>query len=225
MYHTERSLRAVFYLLGTSQLVSAQFGTENWGNGKTAPWGLTYADFESSLEYANATGTFSVPGPDISRPYPASTIDGWSWSILVTADMAISNSTSENTQNEYGGKFFTGSELNFNAPPSLRSNSQNVSVDSSWKVCVMRWDIMGDAEYPEALRGDDGTCHSVLSPECTQNIEKAAIELSANSTDCSCPDVRKACGDEDGLAVLAQRGCSSQSEYLIYYPAHKSGIV
>jgi hypothetical protein len=131
------------------------------------PWSIRRYEFDNLLNKDfNGTGIFPVAGPNISAPSSVTTsIDGWSWSIFVVADIPIINSSWEIPQKS---QFYTWGKLTFNAPQFLHSSSsssvQNVSVNDDWQICLYSWDLgFGDAPYPSNLRNDDGTCSSVLS--------------------------------------------------------------
>ena len=182
-------LGAVAAGIGTTSVAAARFSVKGsidifQGIGNNGPWREPKSDFDNRLNTPNATGDFPIAGPNISAPYSASsTINGWSWSIAVAADLPITNASISAPKD--GDEFYTGGKLTFNAPPSLlSSSSKNLSVNEDWQVCLFRWEL-NSAAYPNKLRTDDGTCSSILTSQCISDIEKAGRE------NCLCPISRK----------------------------------
>ena len=181
------------------------FGTDNFGYGTYGPWSVPASEFDSFLDHGNATSNYPLEGRNISGPYPGvSSIDGWSWSISVAADIPIENSKSPNTS------FFTGSRVNLNAPASLPrlNSSQAISVNKSWQMCVVIWHL-GEA-YNDKLREDDGSCSTIVSSECAKDIEDGVMK-NYTSTNCLCPNVKSlsSCKNEE---VLVRNGCEARSK-------------
>lgn len=103
-----------------------------------------------------------------------------------------------------GEDFYTGGKLVFNSPysPVDNSSTSNDGIDDDWMVCTYEWSLWNTA-YPAPLRADNGTCLSMLSPECVAAMEHAAASKHTTRK-CSCPRVREipecaALGDDAGL--------------------------
>lgn len=186
---------------------SGNVGTDDYG-----PWDLTPSQFDSFLDHPNATTEYDLPqGKNISAPYSEKSIDGWTWSISVTADVPIENATDPNAA------YFTGTRITINTPPSLpKSNSsRNLHVDKSWQTCIVKWRF-GEG-YNDKLREDDGSCSSVLSKNCVTDIEAAVLKDYNFRTGCKCPDVSKlsSCKDADFLIKNSCEGrckCANVSQ-------------
>lgn len=170
--------------------IEIALGTDNQG-----PWHEPKTEFDNLLHSPNATGSFPISGPNISAPYsPSAKPEGWSWFIAVVADIPIENSSVAG-QNESENTFYTGGKMILNAPPS---HSQNLTVDDDWEICISRWQLDG-AAYPSKLRSDNGSCLSVLTNQCIDDIKVAA-----NTGRCSCPLSREipscaSLGDDSAL--------------------------
>lgn len=153
------------------------------GTSDKGPWQEPKDEFETLLNNPNATGNFPIDGPNISTSTSTRIIEGWSWSIAVVADLPIANSSTFAT--DYGDKFYTGGTITFNAPSSLLSSpSKNLSVDDNREICLFSWQLDGVA-YPSKLRSDDGSCTSILSIECINDLKVAAKLTSTGN--CRCP--------------------------------------
>lgn len=117
----------------------------------------------------------------------------------MVADLPIPPSTSHD-----GEDFYTGGKLVFNSPFSPADNSSTSvdAIEDDWMVCTYEWSLWNTA-YPAPLRADNGTCLSVLSPECVAAMEQAATSKHT-SRGCSCPIAREipecaVLGDDAGL--------------------------
>ncbi|KAK8139486.1 hypothetical protein PG984_002866 [Apiospora sp. TS-2023a] len=136
--------------------------------------------FFEALKTPNLTGTYDFATPNISAPLVPgivvteesnSVLQGWSLSIAVRAGVSYRGK---------GEEHYTAGEINLVAPQSLLTNltdegsgQRNVSVLDEWELCAIQWGL--DSElYPSALRDDDGTCSSVLSPDCIRDLQAAA---------------------------------------------------
>ncbi|KAI0535259.1 hypothetical protein GGR58DRAFT_504467 [Xylaria digitata] len=156
------------------------------------PWQVPRAEFDAFLaNHPNATGNYAITGPNISAPAEStssgneSTIDGWSWSIVVSADLPLANTTLAPEDDGEGPFYHTGGGMTLNAPSSLLGPGGNLTVDDGWKICLFTWQI-DDFPYSDKLRSDDGTCKSVLSDECIANMKLAAASATVEGS-CSCP--------------------------------------
>lgn len=102
------------------------------------------------------------------------------------ADLPIPRSVAHD-----GEEFYTGGKLVFNTPslPANDSSTSGNATDEKWMVCLYEWSLWS-AAYPAALRTDNGTCLSVLSPECVAAMEQEAASKHT-SRGCSCPIARE----------------------------------
>jgi hypothetical protein len=140
--------------------------------GAVGPWNIPKTEFDNLLNnHPNATGKFPIAGPNLS-------IEGWSWSISVVADIPIVNSSWNRPERS---QFYTGGKLTFNGPSS--PSTQNLSVNDEWHICLFSWQL-DDVHYPSDLRGDDGTCSSVLNNQFIAEL-KNAVQTSPGR--CPCP--------------------------------------
>ncbi|KAK8081249.1 hypothetical protein PG996_000030 [Apiospora saccharicola] len=177
-------------------------------SGGIEPWppGVGGSDddegFLAALKKPNLTGTYEFATPNISAPETEkpgeyteesnSVLQGWSLSVALTAGVPF-------RENHY-----VAGELVLNTPKSLLTNMtmtdegnsdrKNVSVADDWRLCIIQWGL-GSKAYPSALRHDDGTCSSVLSPDCIRALQDEA----RSSRRCSAPRIQDlpACADDD----------------------------
>lgn len=155
--------------------------------------------FLEALKKPNLTGTYEFATPNISSPEAPSeaiteesnsVLNGWSLSVGLTAGVPF-------RENHY-----LAGELVLHTPESLLTNitdegssRKNVSVIDGWNMCVMQW-TLNTQPYPTALRNDDGTCSSVLSPDCIRAVEAKARNR------CQDPRIHEipACANDDTRA-------------------------
>lgn len=76
------------------------------------------------------------------------------------------------------------------------------------RICLISW-LLDGTDYLDKLRGDDGTCSSVLANECIGDLEEAARSRNPGST-CSCPHASSApsCAALDNDSALWGPTCS-----------------
>lgn len=183
------------------------FADENYGlPDEYGPWRANKTSFDNLLNHPNATSNFGLPGPNVSLAYPKAPADqGWSWTISVTDDIPAGNfsGATEDTRN----KVFTGARLRLNGPGFLNTTAKNASGPhyDDWHLCVLewQWDSLGDmvnVSYPDKLRQDNGSCSSIVSSQCRQDWEAAAVKgYNSGSGQCSAPIPRDipSCGGAD----------------------------
>ncbi|KAK8090482.1 hypothetical protein PG997_005443 [Apiospora hydei] len=163
--------------------------------------GLTSEDdapgYFEALRAPNLTGAYDFATPNISAPRAPgkvteesnSALPGWSISIAVRAGVPF-----RQTEEHY-----TAGEVVLHAPESLLTNitdegtgQKNVTVLDEWELCLIQWDLNSEP-YPPALRGDDGTCSSILSPDCTRDLQAEARKQCSNLNITNIP----ACTNDD----------------------------
>ena len=176
------------------------------------PWGVPDATYNKLMDTPNATSKYPLPAPDTSVPYPASgPADGWSLAVSVVADIAMSESKST-TVDGHENQTFTGSRVVLQAPAG-----SDAAVDESWFVCAIHWDLDLD-NYPAKLRGDDGTCSSVLSEQCIRDVEARSIEQYSSDygslSPCPCPTISDipSCQGEQAKILMAGGGCIARGK-------------
>ncbi|KAK7987313.1 endo-1-4-beta-xylanase B [Apiospora arundinis] len=132
--------------------------------------------FFEALKTPNVTGIYSFGTPNISAPIVPgivteesnNVLPGWSLSVAVRTGIPYPTN----------GQYFTAGEVYLHMPQSLLTNvteggQKNISVLDEWDICVIQWDL-GSRPYPFKMRSDDGTCSSVLSPDCIREVRLAA---------------------------------------------------
>ena len=167
-------------LLGTSLLfagcdafrltrpLSVRQDNSTSGNNNTSSGGLP--DY---LNPPNATGSYDIPGFDLSKPYDAATSNqtGWTLDIAVAASREVEGVTKD----DYRGN---PTYLSITTPENA---FESTDFDSGWSICGNFWDIREDDLQAKFL-GDNGTCESVLSDECIEDLRRQAASFS------SCPN-------------------------------------
>ncbi|RWA07875.1 hypothetical protein EKO27_g7229 [Xylaria grammica] len=205
MHHTTRThglLRCLTAIAGISSIPTTWAAKSEdsigllYANDRDGPWYVPRAEFDAFLtNHPNATGNYPIPGPNISAPAAPSSlgnqssVDGWSWSIVVSADMPLVNASYKPDDDGEGPFYYTGGKVTFNAPESLLGPGGNLTVDDGWQVCIFTWQI-NDFPYSDKLRSDDGTCTSVLSDECIADMKSEALSATVKGQ-CSCPIMSK----------------------------------
>ncbi|KAH6643481.1 hypothetical protein BKA67DRAFT_665287 [Truncatella angustata] len=201
VFHVVASIFCLYPILAAAIDTVKGSVTVFQATGDEGPWKEPIEDFEARLDAPNATGNYRIAGPNISVPYTDdNTLDGWSWSLAVTADLPIASELAS----KYGSeKFYTGGKLTFNAPASLlASSTQYLTVNDDWQICLFNWEI-SNVDYPDKLRTDDGSCSSVLTSECITDLQKA-VATRSSPYQCNCPVTKDilSCatlGDDSGL--------------------------
>ncbi|KAK8019022.1 hypothetical protein PG990_004160 [Apiospora arundinis] len=165
--------------------------------------------FFEALKTPNVTGIYSFATPNISAPLTTGLVTdesnaklpGWNISVAVRTGIPYRN-----------GEFYTAGEVNLHMPEALltnvtENNQKNASVLDVWDLCLIQWDL-GSQPYPSKMRGDDGTCSSVLSPDCIREVQAAARKK------CEDPKIKDipACAKDD-TAAFRTNSISG------YYPA------
>lgn len=162
------------------------------------------ATWDAALSAPNATGTYPMPGFNISGAFSDVEVPGWTMSVRVSTNR-------ETRLRDPDGKsrYFTGTSISARAPDALLRDNQVVLSDdlqgggSSWKVRAYVVDAIRDRVDEEA-RDDDGSCTSFLSAECINDWQAAYVE--SNDSVSISPD---ACTRDlgDGWGVWASLDC------------------
>ncbi|KAK4443026.1 hypothetical protein QBC34DRAFT_499285 [Podospora aff. communis PSN243] len=141
---------------------------------RVGPYDANSTTFLNYLTSSNATGTFSLPLPDISKPYPGGgPIEGWTLSLamLDIPDPGFSNRDES----------MLGYASVLKAPNSLlvstSENTKEVNAHPSWGMCLwnfgepLRGEVNNPSNKPLA---QDGSCAGWLSPACLSKLEEQA---------------------------------------------------
>lgn len=164
--------------------------------GRIGPYDANSTDFLDAVAASNATAVYTIPGYDVSKPYPGSPIDGWRIRLA-----ALDMSQPGNTYGPYlpsSSEPFVGYSLAIEAPQALLKSSPDgaskiVDADPSWGMCM--WSF----GHPNQLQKErynnptnkplaaDGSCTGFLSDACIAALEKAtefeySVASSANET-------------------------------------------
>lgn len=131
---------------------------------------------------SNASGTITIPGYNVSKPWPGEAMDGWT--INVTAVDLHRDPLRENGQ--YSGAI--GMDVKIIAPQSLYVKSTNVSdggmpivdVNQDWVFCMWHWFSPSWSSDPEKYNPGnkkmkpDGSCEQWITPACISALEREA---------------------------------------------------
>jgi len=200
-------------------LTSAQ---NRFGTPDIAPWAIPLPTWNRTLDNSaslNATGEFTIQAPNTTIPFPAlnQSTQSWSWKVSVVADFPLTESR-EPSSVANSSKTFTASRIVLQRP-----NGTGASFHDSWNLCVIQWRVEA-SKFPARLRGDDGSCGSVLSEQCIRAVEQNAIERYGNSSDiarspCRCPNLAEVAGCEGGQAEFMSGvgSCSARSKFLFFF--------
>lgn len=171
----------------------------NYGAPTRGPFEIPLSTWDDYFDNPDATGSVSLPIPDMTRrfissallgPSSSSSSDsfspdgednkgaGWSWSIALKSNIPISSSSEAEEE-----QVTAGVQINLNAPPGLTEE-----VDDTWQLCVMTWHLKGGTNtstYEDMRRYDD--CSSMLSRQCIRALEEYAAG-DGSMGKCQCPD-------------------------------------
>lgn len=166
--------RIIFISIPLScQLVSAQAFSEAQG--------ISNSDWQLGMRNANATGTASIPGYNVTAKYPGERSDNWTVSISVSSDIPGGNTA--------GGQFVTGTQIEWTAPQGLIG-----SADPSWFLCRTAYSsskLMGSESAPS-----QGSCNGILSDNCWSDLQES-LEAGGQCQNNTLPP---SCTDELGLS-------------------------
>lgn len=229
---------ALLLVLGGANIAEAGFF--GWGGfGTTSgldPLDASTHAWQRAVAQSNASAVYSLPGRDITKPYPASPMDGWKlnitavdlspvemgWDLRIMAPESLyttvdpeanTNKTERDVLRKAGGKVI-----------------QN--VDESWTMChFVSW---GGQSYEQPEKAPknistkpDGDCSPWMSDACIKALEKAAAsadrtparitrDLPVNPrTACSPPyDIPTEC---DGVDLDFGRYIASEYTFTVFF--------
>lgn len=177
------------------QLVSAQaFGEAQ---------GISNVDWQLGMRNANATGTASIPGYNVTAKYPGERSDNWTVSISVSSDIPGGNTA--------GGQFVTGTQIEWTAPQGLIG-----SADPSWFLCRTAYSsskLMGSQSAPS-----QGSCNGILSDNCWSDLQES-LEAGGQCQNNTLPP---SCTDELGLSDGEGFGLTSGNFNSLLFPRSNS---
>ncbi|KAH9238148.1 hypothetical protein K456DRAFT_50333 [Colletotrichum gloeosporioides 23] len=162
-----------------------------WGFGGYAePCGAQFigADdkiWTDAVENSNSSGTYAMPGYDVSKPWPGSPMDGWK---IAMAAVDLDHEQRGEAGSLLGGRATIGDDIKIIAPESLYVPSANesdhgqpvVNANADWVFCAWRWFSppyrnQSLAMNPDNLEApEDGSCKQWLPDACIQAVEKLA---------------------------------------------------
>lgn len=110
------------------------------------------------MRNANATGTASIAGYNVTSKYPGERSDNWTVSISVSSDIAGGNTA--------GGQFVTGTQIEWTAPQGLIG-----SADPSWFLCRTAY---SSSKLKKSESGSSqGSCTGILSDNCWNDLQES----------------------------------------------------
>ncbi|KAF5517905.1 hypothetical protein CGCA056_v011452 [Colletotrichum aenigma] len=157
-----------------------------WGFGGYAePCGAQFigADdkiWTDAVENSNSSGTYAMPGYDVSKPWPGSPMDGWK---IAMAAVDFDHYQRGEAGSLLGGRATIGDDIKIIAPESLYVPSANesdhgqpmVNANTDWVFCAWRWfsppetGKYGTAYWinsePKGVYGSRHTCFDLDVPE------------------------------------------------------------
>ncbi|KAK0648206.1 hypothetical protein B0T16DRAFT_388487 [Cercophora newfieldiana] len=218
------TLPVLIGLLTSTPLTLAAFNSDFGGyatDSRIGPYNANSTYFLSLLSQSNATGTFSLPLPDVSKPYPGAPIDGWTLSISM---LDIPDPSPPKT----GDESILGYATTLTAPPSLLKPAPDgtklVAASPEWGMCLWNFGEPSRDQPPNnpdnKPLSPDGSCSGFLSEACIAALEKGATDswqiVSENKTShfgskvtCSSLSAPAACGygpGNSGSAVRSYQG-------------------
>ncbi|SPO01624.1 uncharacterized protein DNG_04298 [Cephalotrichum gorgonifer] len=167
-----------------AQIYLSPKGSETWLQTPQF-WGTepeAVEKWQSYLAQPDATGTFILPGFNLSQPwYSAEPLD-WTIKIAIKANMIVpeSSEAANNTQ-------VTGGMVWLEPPDGLVTSGNNYTANEEWNPFSLYFttNALDDPNPGEPLtpffhrdpgddRPTDGTCKGILADECIEYIEREA---------------------------------------------------
>lgn len=145
-------------------------------------WGVDAEAVEKWQGYLgepDATGTFTLPGFNISQPWSDAEPLDWTIKMAVKANMSPPDGA--------GGKVLTGGMVWIEPPEGLVDGDGNYTAHREWSPFALYYTSVG-VNYPQSEEpltpffhrdpGDDsradGTCKGILPDECIESLERNA---------------------------------------------------
>jgi len=142
--------------------------------------------WNEALNDPDATGRYPIDGYDVSKPYPEEgilpPIEGWSIDVNITADIPIPT---------IPDRFISGVNIRVSPPTELISTDSNGTTTlkadmDEWKVCISYLALSSEAL--EKAKSDDGSCSSIVSQECIQDLTNTDNNLDRSTGRCRSPE-------------------------------------
>ncbi|KAK4072904.1 uncharacterized protein Triagg1_5581 [Trichoderma aggressivum f. europaeum] len=159
---------------------------------------ISNVDWELGMRNANATGTASIPGYNITAKYPGERSDNWTVSISVSSDIQGGNAA--------GGQFVTGTQIEWTAPQGLIG-----SADPSWFLCRTAYSSSKLKKSDSAP--SQGSCNGILSDSCWSDLQgslEAGKQCQNNTMPPSCVD-ELGLSDGEGFGLTSAHPIKSNS--------------
>ncbi|KKP01712.1 hypothetical protein THAR02_06171 [Trichoderma harzianum] len=184
-------LRQVAYIASLVPLVVADIGTGGYLLiGNDAPWGLPDSSFRPPSQ-ANATGSFTIPGFNLSSSNPSVQGDGHNWNIEISVQANIplngSNDTSLSAAEKNEFTQFTSMSLS-NVEKTEVSKIAKGNKMCGYVMLGLKANVIADNQ-DDATKG--GKC-DFLSQQCQRDLNAAA---QGGFSDCSSGPLPDSCND------------------------------
>ncbi|PKK48836.1 hypothetical protein CI102_6322 [Trichoderma harzianum] len=160
--------------------------------------GISNVDWQLGMRNANATGTASISGYNVTAKYPGERSDNWTVSISVSSDIPGGNTA--------GGQFVTGTQIEWTAPQGLIG-----SADPSWFLC--RTTYSSSKLKKSGSAPSQGSCNGILSDNCWSDLQEsleAGRQCQNNTLPPSCAD-ELGLSDGEGFGLSSARPVKSNS--------------
>lgn len=150
---------------------------------QVASFSADEAQWQGHVAYSNASSTVTFPGPDVTKPYHASVMEGWTlnmtaldlrpgaigWDFRVVAPESLYSTVDP-----------TKIANDTDAQNARRAHGKVIKdVDSSWAMCLyVSWGGQSyensTKEFKDLPNKPDGDCSPWISDECIKALEKTA---------------------------------------------------
>ncbi|KAF9881517.1 hypothetical protein CkaCkLH20_00663 [Colletotrichum karsti] len=201
-----KSLLAVLALipLATSQSSSSSEPVREITSNAQGPYYIPNDPWTSSFSSPSYSSLYPFDAPDVSQPYPAPVIAGWSVSVAVQDNIPLTSATPNQLNATERAKFIAGVRVALNPPPSLRVGGGDGAwkLDASWRVCYSQPSLLVNGTIMRRLASDDGSCGGLWSASCLRGIEASMLSAWTTKQDFDledgCPfSIPSICGAPD----------------------------
>lgn len=159
--------------------------------GSNTPFDIPQSAFTSALTHPNATGSFSVPGYNVSAPADVddgsgNAVAGWTLGISVATGVSLSGSDAGDTGD------MTDLMVLSLAPPTA---AMAADVDPSWVVCGFVYTGLAATNANNNYTNTtDGSCGQMLPSACIKElvVDTSSQGVAANGS-CSGVGVPQSC--------------------------------
>ncbi|KAK0610907.1 hypothetical protein B0T14DRAFT_315440 [Immersiella caudata] len=157
-----------------STFLDRGFGGYAAADSRVGPYDANSTAFLNHIASSNATATFPLTLPDISKPYPGTPIEGWTLSLAM-----LDIPDPERNSNRDDSMLGYASILK--APDSLLVSTsggpKEVNAHSSWGMCLWNFGepLRGEVNNPNnSPLARNGSCAGFLSAPCLAKLEEQA---------------------------------------------------